>query len=214
MKHKEHKHDSDKENNGVQTADLAQESAAAAPEATVAQESAKSETPPVQPEAKQPLQKEPLKKEIDDRLLRLQADFENFRKRVLKEKTELYQRANEDLFLELLPVLDHLDMALRSAASHNAPPGITDGFKLVYEQLLSTVGKFGLAPFDAEGLTFDPREHFAVSHLPSDAVPENVVINQTRRGFKLGGRLFRAAEVVVSSGKQQAEAPAAVTAEE
>lgn len=219
MKHKEHKHVPGKEparpeGDAEKAAGAVQEPApidSEEPAAPAVAESVKQ--PQVQAAVEQPVQKEPPEKEIDDRLLRLQADFENFRKRVIKEKTELYQRANEDLFLELVPVLDHLDLALRSAVSHNAPPGILDGFKLVYEQLLSAVEKFGLVPFDAGGMVFDPKEHFAVSHIPSDTVPENTVISQTRRGYKLRGKLFRAAEVVVSSGKQRAETPAAEKAE-
>jgi molecular chaperone GrpE len=200
MKNKDHKH-SHVGNNPGEDAARPQEPAAGQPgdvEPKPAQH-VEAGTPHVEPPA-QPT--EQAKKEFDDRLLRLHADFDNFRKRVLKEKAEIYHRANEDILNELLPVLDHMDMALKSAAEHNAPPAITDGFKLVAEQLFSVVGKFGLVPFDVEGKPFDPLEQAAVSHLPSDTVPENIVITQTRRGYKLGGRLFRPAEAVVSSGKQ------------
>jgi len=136
----------------------------------------------------------------DHRLLRLQADFDNFRKRVLREKHELYQRANEDLMLELLPVLDHMELALDSAAKHDAASGLIEGFRLVFEQLNSTLGKFGLTAFETQGSVFNPESQEAIAHLPDPAVPENHVVQQTRRGYRLGGRLLRAAQVVVSSG--------------
>lgn len=142
-------------------------------------------------------------KDIEDKLLRLQADFDNFRKRMIREKTEMYLRANEDLMSELLPVLDHMDLAIQAAKDHGAHNGIIDGFKLVSEQFLTAFNKFGLTAFDSTGKRFDPAEQEAISHIPSDSVPSEMVINQTRRGYKLGGRLLRPSQVVVSCGKPE-----------
>jgi len=139
-------------------------------------------------------------KDLQDRLLRLQADFDNFRKRTLREKNDLYRRANEDLITELLPVLDHVDIALASLASHDPADPAIQGFKLVAEQLTTVLKKFGVSPIDAEGVEFDHNVHEAISHLPSEDVPENVVMAQVRRGYKLGDNLLRAAQAVVSSG--------------
>lgn len=139
-----------------------------------------------------------------ERFLRLQADFENFRKRTLRERTDLYRRANEDIMEELLPVLDHMDLALEAARAHDADEAMVEGFRLASEQLWTALGKFGLKPIDTDGVAFDPNLHEAVSHLPSDDVPENHVMVQTRRGYKLGDSLLRAAQVVVSSGKAAA----------
>ncbi len=132
-------------------------------------------------------------------LLRLRADFENYRKRVLREKDELYQRANMDLLGELLPVLDNLDMAF-AAVQGGGNDAVVQGFKLVGEQMLGVMARFGLKPVDAEGQAFDHRVHEAIAHLPSAEVAENHVIAQTRRGYMLGERLLRPAQVVVSSG--------------
>jgi len=143
---------------------------------------------------------------LNIRFLRLQADFENFRKRTLREKSELYQRANEDLMVEMLSVLDHLDLALEAGNQDKAAQAVCEGIRLVRDQLVATLGKFGLKAIDAEGETFDPHQHEAVLHMPSDAVPENGVINQTRRGYTLGRKVLRAAQVVVSSGAPQVEA--------
>jgi len=137
---------------------------------------------------------------LNDRLLRLQADFENFRKRTLREKGEIYERANEELMLEMLPVIDHLELALSHLDSNGGDPAFAEGIKLVGEQLLAALGKFKLSVVDASGKEFDPNLHEAVSHLPCDDVPENHVMEQTRRGYLLGDRLLRAAQVVVSSG--------------
>jgi len=142
----------------------------------------------------------PETKALDDRYLRLMADFENFRKRTLREKSDVYRMANEDLIQDLLPVLDHMELAMKAAQSSGAASAILDGFKMVAEQLTGVMKKFGVEPIEAEGQVFDPTRHEAISHLASDTVPDHVVIQQTRRGYLLGGKLLRAAQVVVSSG--------------
>ena len=141
----------------------------------------------------------------EDQMLRLQADFDNFRKRTLREKAEWYQRANEELIMELLPVLDHFEMGLQTAAEHKSDQAVTSGFKLVHEQLQSVLRKFGVVPIDAEGQKFDPHQHEAMTHLPSDEYEEDKIIVQTRRGYMLGERLLRPAQVVVSSGAAGAQ---------
>ena len=137
---------------------------------------------------------------LNDRLLRLQADFDNFRKRTNRERDSLYSRANEDLLLDLLPALDHMELALEHAETDGTPPALAEGFRLVREQLLTTLRKFGLSVVDAEGSEFDPNLHEAISHIQSDDVPANRILQQTRRGYLLGDKVLRAAEVVVSSG--------------
>jgi molecular chaperone GrpE len=132
-------------------------------------------------------------------LLRLQADFDNFRKRQVRERAEWITRANEDLFLELLPVLDHYEMGLKSAEDHQTDCSVTEGFKLVYNQLLDLLEKHNVSPIASIGEAFDPHVHEALTHLPSDK-PAETVIEQVRRGYKLGDKLLRAAQVVVSSG--------------
>ncbi len=137
---------------------------------------------------------------LSERLLRLQADFENYRRRVQREKEDMYRRANEDIMMELLPVLDHFEMALDSAPQDADHRPFVEGVRLVSSQLSQALRKYGLTPVDAEGAEFNPHEHEAVSHLPSAEVAENVVMAQTRRGYKLGERVLRAAQVVVSCG--------------
>lgn len=153
-------------------------------------------------------QDEPLREQF----LRLRADFDNFRKRTQRERNELFLFANESLFLEMLPVIDHFEMGLKSAKDHQTDDSVTDGFQMVYNQLLDVLKKFNVTPIDAIGETFDPHRHEALTHMPSDK-PAETVVEQVRRGYMLGEKLLRAAQVVVSSGTP-GETPEETPAEE
>lgn len=142
---------------------------------------------------------------LRDQFIRLQADFANFRNRMQRERIDLYQRANEDLFLELLPVLDHYEMGLKTAEEHHADKAVVDGFRMVYEQFQNVLGKFRVEPIDAVGEAFDPHRHEALTHMPSEEFPAEVCSNQIRRGYMFGDKLLRAAQVVVSSGPAEAD---------
>lgn len=136
----------------------------------------------------------------DEKYLRLLADFDNFRRRTVRERKDIYQRANEEIIEEMLPVIDHMELALKAAVEHKVDNAVLNGFRLVADQLLSAMKKSGVSPIDAEGAVFNPTLHEAIAHLPSPTVPENTVITQVRRGYMLSDRMLRAAQVVVSSG--------------
>lgn len=153
------------------------------------------ETAPAEPVAVQKEEEESLK----NQLLRLQADFDNFRKRTQRERNELFLFANESLFLEMLPVLDHFEMGFKSAEAHQTDCAVTEGFRMVYNQLLDVLKKFNVTAIDAVGEPFNPHRHEAILHMPSDK-PSETVIEQVRRGYMLGEKLLRAAQVIVSSG--------------
>jgi len=104
------------------------------------------------------------------------------------------------LMTELLPILDHFELGFENASNHEANPAVVEGFRIVYDQMVSGLKKHGLEPIDAMGQPFDPHLHEAITHLPSEDHPADSVIQQTRRGYMLGDRLLRAAQVVVSSG--------------
>lgn len=145
----------------------------------------------------------PERSELDrlkDQLLRLQADFDNFRKRTARERAELGLRANEDLIKALLPVLDHFELGLKSAAEHQVDAAVQDGFQMVLNDLLAALKSCGVTPLDAHSAGFDPHQHEAVAHVPSDEYPADQIVAQTRRGYRLGDRLLRPVQVVVSSG--------------
>lgn len=145
-------------------------------------------------------QREPPEEALEMRLLRLQADFDNYRKRTLREKAEWELKGNEALLTELLPVLDHFELGLKTAEKHNTAPAVLDGFKMVYEQFLTALRKNRVTPIASEGELFDPNLHEAVTFIPSEEHPAQTIMAETRRGYRLGDRLLRAAQVVVSSG--------------
>jgi len=146
-------------------------------------------------------------------LLRMKADFDNFRKRQVRERVEWITRANEDLFLEMLPVIDHFEMGLKSAEEHQTDNSVTEGFTLVYNQLIDLLNKSNVTPIETTGQTFDPHHHEALTHMPSEE-PAETIVQEIRRGYLIGEKLLRAAQVVVSSGSPAAEAPEDKPAEE
>lgn len=137
---------------------------------------------------------------LTDRLLRLQADFDNYRKRTIRERENQRLRSIEDLILELLPILDHLELGLQTAKEHKVTPSVIHGFQLVLDQALGVLGKFGLEPIDAVDQPFDPNCHESVAVAPSETVPRDAVLSQIRRGYRLGTQLLRPAQVVLSLG--------------
>ena len=124
---------------------------------------------------------------------------------MVRERNELYRRANEDIILELLSVLDHLDLALEAADTHKAQGAFVEGLRLVSDQMLSVLGKFGLAPVDAEGQPFDPAVHEAMAQVADESLPANSVVQVFEKGYQLKERMLRPARVTVSkaASKQQ-----------
>ena len=135
-----------------------------------------------------------------DQYLRLRADFDNFRKRQLRDKTELLDTATQDLMRELLPVLDHLQLGLKAAAERHSEPGFYDGMRLILDQLVGVLSRFGLAAIPTEHRPFDPNQCEAVGAIPSLEFPEGTVVAEARPGYRLKNRLLRPAQVIVSSG--------------
>lgn len=134
-----------------------------------------------------------LAEERMDQLLRLKADFENYRKRVIREQTELVERASLRIVEKLFPVLDDLDRALDAAEGNES---IVRGIELVKKQLNDVLAQEGLERVEAEG-AFDPHEHEAVSSIPGD-VAEPTVLEVVRPGYKLKGKTVRPALVHVT----------------
>jgi len=139
---------------------------------------------------------------LQDRLLRRQAEFENYRKRAERERNEYVQSASAELVRELLNVLDSFDLAIRNASSEgSAGEDMLRGLDLVYKQFLDTLGRFGLKVIETKEQRFDPNFHQAISTVASDELPENTIVEEFRRGYTLNGKLLRAAMVAVSAGK-------------
>jgi len=140
-----------------------------------------------------------------DMYLRLRADFENFRKRTRKEKEEWTQRCLENLCSDLLTVLDHFDLGIDNSKGKDFTTDTLKGFELVRGQLDTTLGKYGLSPIVAAEGEFDPNHHEAITHMPSPDVEEGNIVAMTRKGYQLGNRQLRPAQVVVSAGAPVAE---------
>ncbi len=145
---------------------------------------------------------------LQDRLVRLTADFDNFRKRTVRERSDWMRQAREALLTDLLPVVDHYEMGLKTAADHDCPEALLQGFRMVYEQMQSVLVRAGATAIEAEGQTFDPHVHECISHLPSNDIAADQVIAQVRRGYRLGEYVLRPAQVVVSSGPAVVEGAA------
>jgi molecular chaperone GrpE len=137
--------------------------------------------------------------EAVDQLKRVAADFDNFRKRMLREKAELVESAGERLVKELLPILDDLERALVAAAEHEEAT-LEEGVRLVHRSLASLLERQGLAEIDAAG-RFDPHVHEALLTQPSEA-EEGSVIDVLQKGYKLGERVIRPARVIVAAPLQ------------
>jgi molecular chaperone GrpE len=152
------------------------------------------------PSAEKPTPEQAQLAALTDRLLRLQADFDNFRKRTNRERDDLRKRAGEAVLEDMIPILDNLEFGLRQAMAKPGGESFVEGLRLIQTQLTEAVRKHGLEGVDALGKPFDPREHEAVAYAPSAEAPEGIVTAQSRRGYRLGERLLRAAGVVVSSG--------------
>ncbi|MEW6419463.1 MAG: nucleotide exchange factor GrpE [Nitrospirota bacterium] len=135
--------------------------------------------------------------EINDKYLRLYAEFENYKKRVNKDKEELVKYGNESLLYELLPVIDNLEMALKHA-SNNVSEGVVQGVEITLKELQKTLEKFGLSVIEATGKTFDPAIHHAMSVVEREDIEENIVVEELRKGYMFRDKVLRAPLVTVS----------------
>ena len=135
-----------------------------------------------------------------EQMLRVAADFENFKKRAARERQEASKYANESLLQKFIPVLDNFDMALLAAngAPGNAVQQLQAGVNMIHQQLRNVLAEAGLEEIDANGKEFDPNWHEAVSQQESADVSEGKVLQQLRKGYKLRDRLLRPAGVVVA----------------
>jgi molecular chaperone GrpE len=138
--------------------------------------------------------------ELIDTLQRLQADFDNYRKRAARDQESLVARAGERIVKELIPILDDLERALEAAESHEEAQ-LEEGVKLVHRQLEQLLAKEGLALVETKG-KFDPHVHEALLTQPSEA-DEGSVIEVLQKGYRLGDRVLRPARVVVAGPKEE-----------
>ena len=147
---------------------------------------------------KQLEEKEKEVKEHYDRLLRMAADLENYKKRAVKEREEWTKFANEDLMKAILPFIDNLERAINHAEKVADTGVMIEGVRLTLQQILQTLNRFGLAPFESVGKAFDPARHEAMLVVESDQHEPNQVVEEFQKGYLLNDRLLRPATVSVS----------------
>jgi molecular chaperone GrpE len=171
---------------------------------TVADSGVKSSSPPSGevPEAADPLaqaQAEAAKNK--DAWLRSAADFDNFRKRTKRDLDEARRASREEVLRALLPVFDNLDRAIQSSARSSDVKAMVDGLSMVHRQFVDALGREGITKVPTVGQSFDPSIHEAIQQVDTDEHPPGTVISEVQSGYSQGGRLLRAAMVVVARGK-------------
>jgi molecular chaperone GrpE len=135
--------------------------------------------------------------DLNDRFVRLAADFDNFRKRAARERESTMQYANERFAVDMLEILDNLERAVRSDDNH-----LREGLVQIRELCYTILERHGITPIEVLTKKFDPAEQEALAHVPSDA-DEGVVIDELARGYRMHDRVIRFAKVAVSKGKEK-----------
>ncbi len=136
------------------------------------------------------------KDSLQDRLLRTAAEFDNYRKRVERERRDLADYMKADVLTEILPIVDNFERALQAPSSD--ADSLRKGVELIYKQMIDFLRKRGVTPIEALGADFDPNFHQAVIHETSPAHREGEVIEELQRGYMLGDKLLRPAMVKVA----------------
>jgi molecular chaperone GrpE len=150
--------------------------------------------------------KEQEAKENYDRLLRVSAEFENYKKRASRDLAELRKFANQSLIKEMLSVIDNLELAMNSTNGHKTiDQGLLQGLDMTHKEILKVFEKFNVKPIEAKGQAFDPTFHEAVMQEATDEFDENTVINELQKGYLIHDRLLRPAMVVVARPKESTD---------
>lgn len=137
-----------------------------------------------------------------DRLLRVSAEFENYKKRSAREMAEFKKFSNESLLKEIFPVVDNLKLAINSSKNdENANNGLVEGVDITLKDILKVFEKFGVKQIESLGKTFDPRFHHAVIQEETENHPKNTVLKELQAGYMIHDRLLRPAMVIVSKEK-------------
>ncbi len=146
-----------------------------------------------------------IKKQLEeerDRYLRLGAEFDNFRKRTLREKEEFTKYANEKLILELIDILENLERGIENAKNSDTNGKLIDGLELIYKQFKNVLEKNGLTPIRALGEKFDPYKHEAMMQTLTDEYEDGTILEEFARGYMLNNKVIRYSKVRVSKKKE------------
>ncbi len=140
--------------------------------------------------------------EEKDRCLRLNAEFDNFRKRMLKEKEEFIKYANEKLISELIDIMENLERGVENAKKTENKDKLIEGMELIYKQFKNVLEKNGLTPIKALGERFDPYKHEAMMQTLTDERDEGTILEEFARGYMLNNKVIRYSKVRVSKRKE------------
>ncbi|ENH97520.1 heat shock protein GrpE [Gracilibacillus halophilus YIM-C55.5] len=138
------------------------------------------------------------KTELQDKLLRVQAEYDNFRKRTKKEKEADLKYKSQNVVTELLPVLDNFERALQVEVEDKAAKSVVDGLEMVYRQLRSVLEEEGVEEIETDGAEFDPHLHQAVAQADEEGYESNQIVETMQKGYKLKDRVIRPAMVKVN----------------
>ena len=136
--------------------------------------------------------------DLNQKFLRVAADFENYKRRTLQEKEDLIKYSNAKIMGELLPVLDAFQLALKNPGECQEAQNVIKGVEMLYRQLLQVLEQAGMAKIEAVGQPFDPNLHEAIMQVDDDSVPEDTVVEELRAGYTLNERVIRPSMVKVS----------------
>jgi len=169
----------------------------------VSSETAKKDKKPAPKRLKKKLEeKEEEVKTLYDKLLRTQAEFENYKKRIEKEKSDLRKYAGEGILREIIHTVDNLEMAIKHASESDQSESISEGMEIILKQFLKSLERFGVKGFVSIGETFDPNRHEAMIQVESAEHEANTIIAESQKGYFLHGRLLRPALVSVTRAPQ------------
>lgn len=147
-------------------------------------------------------------KALQDKYLRLAAEFDNYKRLSQREQRDYARFANESLLKELLPIIDNLERAIRASKENQGRDGLIQGVELILKQFMETLAKLGVRPIPSVGMAFDPSRHQAVARVESSNVPPDSVVEECQRGYYLHDRVLRAAMVTVAAGENTEQGPA------
>jgi molecular chaperone GrpE len=140
-------------------------------------------------------------KTLNDRYLRLAAEFDNYKRRAQRDQSDGIRFANEKIFKDLLPILDNLERAILCGSDQTGNGGLLEGVELTYKQFLETLTKFGVRQISSVGELFDPAMHQAVAQVESETAKPNTIVEEFQKGYFLHERILRPAMVTVAKDK-------------
>ncbi len=147
-------------------------------------------------------EKDKLKEQVDelnDKLIRQMAEFDNFRKRTEKEKDQMFETGAKSVIEKILPVIDNFERGFQSVEKEDEEDSFTQGMRMVYKQLMDELDKMEVKPIEATGKEFDPNLHNAVMHIDDESLGENIVAEELQKGYTYRGSVVRHSMVKVAN---------------